>query len=723
MPIDPGTKFGPYEIVAQLGAGGMGDVYRARDERLGRTVAIKFLNAQHAERFEREARAIAALNHPHICTLHDVGPDYLVMEFVEGAALSGPLQADQAVRHALDIASALEAAHQKGIIHRDLKPANIMVTAGGIKLLDFGLAKLAQGSAASDATLTQTQAGVILGTAAYMSPEQAEGKPADARSDIFSFGAVLYEMLSGRRAFSSDTFVGTMAAILHKEPSAIAAPPDLMRVITRCLRKSPADRYQTAAELKAALETAKSATAAAQDHTIAVLPFNNMSGDKENEYFSDGLAEDIINALTKLPGLKVTARTSAFAFKGRNEDARKIGETLSVGHILEGSVRKAGARVRITAQLVSVADGCHLWSERYDREMTDIFAVQDEISQAIVDVLKVKLARGGGPIVQRQTANPAAYQAYLEGRFHYQQLTPVDVVRGRDCFERAIELDPSYAAPHASLAECYIYSSSLQRTSIAEGIARATAAAERAIQLDPSAADGYVARGFVRGAYGFQWDEAARDYDRALQLNPDSSMAHYRRATWFCMATGKYEEALAEIQRSLELEPLGVVQRTVEPLLLHQAGRNEAAIERTRAAAVLFPSSYLCSFITTLVLAGTGNYDEAIEAAGRGFRLMPADPHLETLVAGAHLLRGATAEVENIRARMVDAASAGHYVPRVCSGTLHILTGDVETGWRLMEEGLEERHVFIVPSLTSPLYRRLLAGPQFDALLRKANLR
>jgi len=534
---------------------------------------------------------------------------------------------------------------------------------------------------------------------------------------------VLYEILSGRRAFSSETSVGTMAAILHKEPSAIPAPPELMRVITRCLRKSPADRYQTAAELKAALETARGASAAAQDLTIAVLPFSNMSGDKENEYFSDGLAEDIINALTKLPGLKVTARSSAFAFKGRDEDVRKIGETLSVGHILEGSVRKSGARVRISAQLVNVGDGCHVWSERYDRDLTDIFAVQDEISQAIVDVLKVKLARGGGPIVLRQTSNLAAYQAYLEGRYHYQQLAPVDVARGRECFERAIQLDPNYAAPHASLAECHIYAASQQRKSIAETVALATTAAERAIELDPSGADGYVARGFVRGAFGFQWEEAARDYDRALQLNPDSSMAHYRRATWFCMPTGRSAESLVEIQRAVDLEPLGVVQRTVEPLVLHCAGADELAVGRARAVFALFPGSYLCSFITTQVMAGTQNYDEAIDAAARGLRQMPGDAMLLSLVGCIHVLRGAAAEARSICAQMEQSVAAGNFVPRLGFGILRIVTGDGEAGWRLMDESLEERHVFTIPTLTSPLSRRLLAGPRFDALLRKINLK
>src|SRR3984885_10205244 len=298
MPLSVGERLGPYEILAPIAAGGMGEVWKATDTRLGRIVAIKVLNGPHSKRFEQEARAIAALNHPHICTLYDVGPDYLVMEYVDGATLSGPLPVEEALRLALQMAAALEAAHAKGITHRDLKPANILVTKEGVKLLDFGLAKVSQAKGASvTQTLgAQTLAGTILGTAAYMSPEQAEGKPADARSDIFSFGAVLYEMLSGRRAFEGESAISIMAAVLHKEPLRLEAPPVLQQVVMRCLEKQAARRFQTMGELQKALEkAAQVGTSVQQQPSIAVLPFANMSADKENEYFSDGLAEEILN--------------------------------------------------------------------------------------------------------------------------------------------------------------------------------------------------------------------------------------------------------------------------------------------------------------------------------------------------------------------------------------------------------------------------------------------
>jgi len=357
MTLSPGQKLGPYEIIDRIGEGGMGAVWKARDPRLNRIVAIKQIQIAHSGRFEQEARAIAALNHPNICQIHDVGPDYLVLEYIEGKPLKGPLAAEQALPVAQQVAAALDAAHERGILHRDLKPANILMTKNGVKLLDFGLAKLNDDA---DPDATRTVDGTVMGTAAYMSPEQAQGKPTDARSDIFSFGAVLYELLSGKRAFVGNSMLETLNAVVRTEPSALDSP--LASVVTRCMAKEAVARYQTVAELRAALQAPeqKSSTQTSIP-SIAVLPFANMSGDKDQEYFSDGLAEEIINALAQHPGLKVTARTSAFAFRGKEQDIRKIAEALDVKTILEGSVRRAGNRIRVMAQLINSADGYHLW--------------------------------------------------------------------------------------------------------------------------------------------------------------------------------------------------------------------------------------------------------------------------------------------------------------------------------------------------------------------------
>jgi eukaryotic-like serine/threonine-protein kinase len=358
MPLAPGDRLGPYEILSPLGAGGMGEVWKARDTRLGRIVAIKQLKGHDTARFEQEGRAIAALNHPHVCQIYDVGPDYLVLEYIEGRPLTGPLPLADTLRVAGQITDALELAHSRGLIHRDLKPDNILLTEkGSVKLLDFGLAKLI---APENDDATQTAEVTILGSAAYMSPEQAEGRPLDERSDIFSFGAVLYEVLSGRRAFAGDSVVQVLSGVLRDDPPALQTTPALQQIVRKCLAKSPADRFQTVTYLKAALEQVR-APGVHRQPSIAVLPFTNVSGDKEQEYFSDGLAEEIINALAQIPGLKVTARTSAFSFKGKDAKVAQIANELGVEHILEGSVRKGANRIRITAQLIGAADGFHLF--------------------------------------------------------------------------------------------------------------------------------------------------------------------------------------------------------------------------------------------------------------------------------------------------------------------------------------------------------------------------
>ncbi len=499
MTLVPGNKLGPYEILSLIGTGGMGEVWKARDTRLGRIVAIKKIKEQHSERFKQEARSIAALNHPNICQLHDIGEDYLVLEYVEGKPLSSPLPEKEAVRLAIQIATALEAAHKKGIIHRDLKPGNIMVTEeGSVKLLDFGLAKLYEQDAATSTSPTvdfpATQAGAVIGTVAYMSPEQAQGHPADSRSDIFSFGLVLYEMLSGRKAFSGDSNFEVMTAIVKEEPPSFQTSAPLDGIVRRCLAKQPSGRYQAMSEVKAALEQVfaeKAAVAAAEAQpSIAVLPFVNMSGDKEQEYFSDGLAEEIINALTKISGLKVPARTSSFFFRGKEADMREISDRLKVKTVLEGSVRKSGSRIRVTAQLINAADGYHLWSERYDREMTDVFEIQDDICQAIVDKLRVEL-RVANPPPKRYTENIEAYNLYLKGRHLFHKATLDGLTKSKECFEQAIVKDPHYALAWHGLAMYHWYLDYRGFIKPKDANAKCRQAALKALELDERLSEGH----------------------------------------------------------------------------------------------------------------------------------------------------------------------------------------------------------------------------------------
>ena len=458
------------------------------------------------------------------------------MEYIEGAPVKGPLPAEQAAKYAVQICDALEAAHTKGIVHRDLKPANILVNGSGVKLLDFGLAQIKSTSLPEDdatQSLGLTQAGTILGTAAYMSPEQAKAKPADARSDIFSFGALLYEMLSGRRAFDGDSVIGTMAAILHKEPDPLDAAPEFQNVIARCLRKSPSDRYQSAAELAAALKPLLAAKEHGRRPSIAVLPFANMSRDADDEYFSDGLSEEIINALVKVPGLKVIARTSAFAFKGQNTDIRKIAEVLGVTSVLEGSVRRSGNRIRVTAQLITAADGSHLWSDRYDRQMEDIFEVQDEIARAIADQLKVTLGVG----VKHATKNLEAYELYLKGRHLANQRLPVTVRQAMKAFEEAIRLDPEFALAYSGLADCYCILRVYGWVSGEAGRPPALAAMSKAVELAPNSWEVIFSRGFYNFYFGRSWRDAGPDFQKAIRANPQSSIAHGYMSIFHAMSS------------------------------------------------------------------------------------------------------------------------------------------------------------------------------------------
>jgi serine/threonine protein kinase len=536
-----GTKLAHYEITSHLGNGGMGEVYQAIDGRLGRSVAIKLLpeafmdNRDSAARFEREARVLASLNHPNIAVIHGIdesaGRKFLIMELVGGETLAeriqrGPVAMDEAIRIAKQITEGLESAHQKGIVHRDLKPANIKITTvGQVKLLDFGLAKALAGAAteldpSNSPTInrTETNVGMILGTAAYMSPEQAQGRAVDERSDIFSFGAVLYELISGRRPFTGPSTIEVLSAVMRDDPAPISAPEAVLAIVRCCLSKRAAERFASATELKAALSRLPVKTTAYEKPSIAVLPFANMSGDKEQEYFSDGLAEEVINLLAQIPDLKVIARTSAFAFKGQNTDIRRIAEALGVASILEGSVRKAGSRIRVTAQLITANDGSHLWSQRFDRDMDDVFAVQDEIAQAIAEALQVKLDLRAS----KHKPSLPAYEAYLRYRYYQWGFTPESLQRARECLDQALVLDPQFALPYVGLADIHIASAAVGGMASREAVPQARTLAQRALELDPDLPEAHAMLGIVAGQYDLDWKEAGRRFHLAMAREPIS---------------------------------------------------------------------------------------------------------------------------------------------------------------------------------------------------------
>ena len=689
----------------------MGEVYKALDTRLDRIVAIKQLTPEHLERFEREARAVAALNHPNICQVYDVGPDYLVLEYLEGQPVRGPLPPEEAVRVAVQIAGALQAAHERGILHRDLKPANIMVTAGGTaKLLDFGVAKRLD----PGADVTATTPGAVVGTPAYMSPEQVEGQPVDARSDIFSFGAVLYEILAGRRPFAGNTTSDVIAAILRDDPSPLGGPPALERVVMRCLAKKPADRYQTMAEVRRALEDA-SVTPAMRPPSIAVLPFANLSGDKENEYFSDGLAEEIITELTRIPGLKVIARTSAFAFKGRNEDVRGIAEALGVTKVLEGSVRRAGDRIRVTAQLISAADGTHLWSERYDRSMADVFAIQDEIAQSIAKAFRIKMARKAG--LRAHTPALPAYEAFLRGRDLLFGFTPDSWARAKGWFDRAIELDPAYADPHMVLGLGYFlqaFGGQLLRD-LAPMI---RAEAQRALALNPSDPQPHILLGSVAAAHDYDWNEAADRFRDALRATPASADTRWAYATVYLSAFGRFDESAAEMERAVERDPLNAVWRAVWSDHLACAGKHDRAIEEGLKAVDLDESHFAPHLSLGQAYLATGHLEQSVAAFERAHRAAPEHAIPLGLLAGTLVRLGDTARAAELIRQMGDDP-----LPVWGRVLYHLVCGEIAAAADWFERMIQHREPFAVVYARAPIVKPLRESSRWRTLGEMMNLR
>ena len=712
MALSPGDKLGPYEILAPIGAGGMGEVWKARDTRLNRIVAIKRLKGQHGARFEQEAHAIAALNHPHICQIHDVGPDYLVMEYVEGKPLSGPLRVEEAIKLALQIAEALEEAHGQGILHRDLKPANILVTVkGSAKLLDFGLAKLIT---EADSDATKTIEGTILGTAAYMAPEQAEGKPLDARSEIFSFGAVLYELLSGNRAFRGNSTATVLSAVLRDDPAPLDSSAELKRIVNKCLSKQPQDRFASMSELRTALEQVNTSKPAEQKPSIAVLPFANMSRDADDEYFSDGLAEEVINLLAQVPGLNVIARTSAFAFKGKNEDIRKIAETLGVSTVLEGSVRRSGTRLRITAQLIRATDGFHLWSQRYDREMTDVFAVQDEVSAAISEALQVKLS-------PRATAKPRytpklpAYEAFLKARHFHWQLTPEAMEQARVLYEQAIELDPQYALSHAAYGD-YLFSLTVMGMARLHDVAAGMrSAAKRALELDPSMAEPHSTLA-VLAAADFDWKESNSERLAAEAGGSVTPQCLFNCA--HCLeCEGRQSEALVRLEQAVHGDPLQKTFRISLAMVLDADGRSAEAEEHLRQAISLDANFTMTHIVLATLYAGRGMFAEALPLAEKAFALASFFPMAVGMYAGLLMRMGQPERGHEV----IQALGAGDaYGASTGLALFHLCLGEADRAADWFEKGIEERNalaqVFLQTTVGAPV-RASARWPKLAAMM------
>jgi serine/threonine-protein kinase len=779
MSLSSGAQLGHYEIRSQLGAGGMGEVFLAEDSRLDRRVALKILrgdlanDAGRMRRFMQEAKSVSALNHPNILTIYEIGEinrtHFIATEYIEGETLRermrrGSLSLRETIDIALQVAAALNAAHSAGIIHRDIKPENVMIREDGyVKVLDFGLAKLLEQTTpdANAETLmqVQTQPGMIMGTVAYMSPEQARGRVVDARTDIFSLGVVLYEMVCGRQPFTGETISHTIVAILEKEPppmeqSGKVVPAEIERIVGKALAKGAGARYQSVKSLAEDLQTlrkrlefedelernsspgikaapqtqiirAEATTDIEPQNSIAVLPFANMSADAENEYFCDGLAEELLNALAKIEDLKVAARTSAFSFKGKNVGASQIGRSLNVKSILEGSVRKSGDRLRITVQLINASDGYYLWSERYDREMKDIFDVQDEITLAVVDALKVTLlGEEKAALLKRYTDDAEAYELYLKGRYHYHKYTAAGWIKAIEFFEQAIDKEPELAPAYANLASALSFCWFFSVLPLGDTSAKWEMATLRALEIDDHLGEAHSALARYRFYYEWNWAEAEREFLRAIELNPDNAEMHHQYGA-FLAAMGRVDEALSEGDKALELDPLSLLVNLQVGWIYLFSGRLDEVVQLARKMLAMEPNFHGAYLQMGMALGAKGMFDEALEVYRKALALGSYEIALSGV--GFYCARlGKRDEAYEVIDRLLETRAKRHIgafnIARVYAGL-----GEADETVEWLEKAVAERNgelVFLnTKTGTGDVFNQTLRDdPRYADLLRRVNL-
>jgi serine/threonine protein kinase/Tfp pilus assembly protein PilF len=832
-----GAKIGRYEIRSQIGAGGMGEVYLAHDTKLERTVALKILPAnvaadrQRMQRFIREAKAASGLNHPNILTVHEIeqidSVHLIATEFIDGETLRQLLNArriemEEALDISAQIASALSAAHAAGIIHRDIKPENIMRRSDGIvKVLDFGLAKLSERTGleqavdaeAPTAVLVQTEPGIVMGTAAYMSPEQARGKDVDARTDIFSLGAVIYEMLSGRAPFAGETAADIIGALIHKEPQPLSTlapniPAELQHIVSKALRKDRDERYQTVKSLLVDLKTlkqeldfsarlersvspeskdaatknsAQAATAnaamenagtravsarptstaeymvsrikqhkrsfaagltvlligaigfgywysnhrsstATQIESIAVLPFVNASGNNDVEYLSDGMSESLINSLSQLPNLSVKARSSVFRYKGKEVEPQQVAAELSVHAILNGRLVQRGDDLALYLSLVDARNGNQLWGEQYNRKLTDLVALQDEITRDVSRKLRARLSGTDEQnLAKNYTANTEAYQLYLKGRFHFLKNTASEIQTGISYFQQAIEIDPSYALAYAGLADAYrgmAFGGEMRST---EFLPKAKAAAQKAIEIDDGLAEAHAILGYIIFWYDWDWNEAEKQCNRALELDPNSSEAHLFYAH-LLSSTGRHAEGLAEAKRARDLDPLNLRTNALEGQYLIYAGQTDEALNRLQKTFELDPNYRLIHLFASSAYIEKGMFAEAVAEARKARELSGVSSYPTAFLGYALAKSGKRAEAQAVLEELLK-LSTERYIPPYHIALIYNGLDERDKAFAWLERGFVQRDPKMVFLKVEPKWNNLRDDPRFQDLLQRVGFK